>query len=270
MLGQPPPRFVPPPCRPVLLLPPPPLLPPLLLLPPLPLDFDMSNSIWLTVTSRSRSRSRHYANSCLVTQWQSFFSFILLRLRLLIGQVVNRWVCTRVLLAVAVSIGPCFATAQAADARLHEPWVATGVLGRLFDGDTFDLRSTDRGVIRVRFGAIDTPERGQAYSRKAREHLGKLLRAGPITARCYKDDGRSREICLVTVQGQDVGLQMIEAGLAWHFKRFEHEQTHEAREAYSEAETKARTERVGLWAFSEPPMPPWECRQRLREGFSCR
>jgi endonuclease YncB( thermonuclease family) len=162
------------------------------------------------------------------------------------------------------------AAALAAGPRLHDPWLAKGTVSRVYDGDTFDLRTEDRGVVRVRFSGIDAPERGQAYSRKSTEHLQSLLQGKAVQVRCYKDDGNAREVCDVDVDGQDIGLAMIEAGLAWHFKRFEQEQEEGARRAYAAAEERARTARLGLWAFSAPPMPPWECRQRKREGLECR
>jgi endonuclease YncB( thermonuclease family) len=168
---------------------------------------------------------------------------------------------------VAVLVG---SAALAAEPRLHDPWESAGTVVRVFDGDTFDLKTADRGVVRVRFAGIDAPERGQAYSRKSTEHLQSLVQGRAVRVRCYKDDGNAREVCDVDVEGRDIGLAMIDAGFAWHFKRFEKEQADGARRAYAAAEDRARAARVGLWAISEPPMPPWECRQRKREGLECR
>jgi endonuclease YncB( thermonuclease family) len=144
------------------------------------------------------------------------------------------------------------AAALAAGPRLHDPWQAKGTVARVYDGDTFDPRTEDRSVVLVRFSGTDAPERGQAYSRKSTEYLQSLLQGKPVRVRCYKDDGNGREVCDVDVGGQDIGLAMIEAGLAWHFKRFEQEEG--ARRAYAAAEERARTARLGLWAFSAPPM----------------
>jgi endonuclease YncB( thermonuclease family) len=176
---------------------------------------------------------------------------------------------TRALIA-AIALALVASSAFAAGPRHHAPWVSGGSVARVFDGDTFDLRTEDRGVVRVRFAGIDAPERGQAYSRKSAEHLQSLVQGRAVRVRCYKDDGNAREICDVDVEGRDVGLAMIDAGLAWHFKRFEKEQEEGARRAYAAAEERARAARVGLWAHSEPPMAPWECRQSTREGRGCR
>lgn len=54
----------------------------------------------------------------------------------------------------------------------------------------------------------------------------------------------------------DVGLKLIRAGLAWHFKRFQHEQDPETRLLYAKAVEQAKALRKGLWGFYEP-MAPW-------------
>lgn len=59
----------------------------------------------------------------------------------------------------------------------------------------------------------------------------------------------------------DVGMAQLTQGMAWHFKRYAHEQAEEERERYSFAEEEARAKGVGLW--SDPkPVPPWEWRKR--------
>ena len=59
----------------------------------------------------------------------------------------------------------------------------------------------------------------------------------------------------------DAGTSQITRGLAWHFKRYVHEQPMEEMERYAFAEEEARTKGVGLWRDTEP-MPPWEWRRR--------
>jgi endonuclease YncB( thermonuclease family) len=64
-------------------------------------------------------------------------------------------------------------------------------------------------------------------------------------------------------QTLDACLAQITSGLAWHFKRYESEQSEEDRNRYAFAEEEARAKRVGLW--KEPsPVPPWEWRRQER------
>lgn len=172
------------------------------------------------------------------------------------------------LAALLVLLGSVFCAA-AAGPSLHVPWTTQGEVVSVQDGDTFDLRTADRGTFRVRLAASDSPETGQGYWRVARSQLQSLLESGSVRVDCYKDDGRERAVCRVYAGSTDVGLAMVEAGLAWHFKRFESEQTADEREAFAQAELGARAAHRGLWTQPDP-MPPWECRAAKRQGGRCR
>ena len=61
-----------------------------------------------------------------------------------------------------------------------------------------------------------------------------------------------------------MNLEQISAGLAWHYKKYQKEQTPNDRELYSEAEIEARAARLGLWHDPEP-VPPWDYRKAGRK-----
>lgn len=63
----------------------------------------------------------------------------------------------------------------------------------------------------------------------------------------------------------DVSLSQLQAGLAWHFKRYADEQPIEERNAYSKAEDVARVGQLGLWQDKEP-LAPWEWRSSQRQS----
>ena len=46
---------------------------------------------------------------------------------------------------------------------------------------------------------------------------------------------------------RDVGLEQIRAGMAWHYKTYEHEQTTQDRLLYRDEEDSARAARLDLW-----------------------
>jgi endonuclease YncB( thermonuclease family) len=50
-------------------------------------------------------------------------------------------------------------------------------------------------------------------------------------------------------------------GLAWHFKRYAHEQGEEDRERYAFAEEETQARKVGLRRDREP-VAPWDWRRR--------
>ena len=48
------------------------------------------------------------------------------------------------------------------------------------------------------------------------------------------------------LNGQDMNLRQVKASLAWHYKKYQREQTPEDRKLYAESETEAREAKMGL------------------------
>lgn len=76
-------------------------------------------------------------------------------------------------------------------------------------------------------------------------------------------DRYGRTLGRVNLDGRDIGLQMVQAGMAWHFKRYESSQPPDERVAYANAEVEARKTKTGLWT-DEAPVPPWDYRKSKR------
>ena len=131
------------------------------------------------------------------------------------------------------------------------------------DGDTITVRDGKQNY-KVRLAGIDTPEKGQPFAKRAHQNLSNLAHEKQAIVDCYKTDQYKRKVCRVWVGGNDIALAQVQAGLAWHFKRYEKEQTARERVAYAQAEDEARLRKWGLWHDKEP-VPPWEWRQRKRE-----
>ena len=63
---------------------------------------------------------------------------------------------------------------------------------------------------------------------------------------------------------EDACLEQLSAGYAWHYKKYQNEQTETDRQLYSKAEIEARNAKRGLWQDPHA-MPPWEYRAAERE-----
>jgi len=136
-----------------------------------------------------------------------------------------------------------------------------GVVVGVADGDTITVLDGDRKQHKVRLAGIDAPEKHQGFAERSKQHLASLAIKKQATLDCYKTDQYKRRVCRVWVEGKDVALAQVQAGLAWHYKRFEKEQTPSERADYAKAENDARASRGGLWQ-SDHPVPPWEFRRQ--------
>ena len=117
---------------------------------------------------------------------------------------------------------------------------------------------------KIRLTGIDAPERGQSFGTKSKEHLSDAV-AGEIVVMEYdKYDRYGRVLGKVLLSGEDVNLGQVRAGLAWHYKKYQGEQTVADRVTYSDAEMDARRNKRGLWGDPEP-MPPWDYRKAKRD-----
>jgi micrococcal nuclease len=135
----------------------------------------------------------------------------------------------------------------------------TGKAISIMDGDTFKLLTTDNQQVKIRLNGIDAPEKGQDYSKNSKDFLAKRLQAAPIRVVAKGKDKYGRIIGDVyTGNGQLVNLELVKAGLAWHFLKYSHDPQLAA------AELEARQHKTGLWQQPEP-IAPWDYRKRKRK-----
>ena len=143
----------------------------------------------------------------------------------------------------------------------------TGRVVRVTDGDTIVVLDANKVQHKIRLQGIDAPERGQAFGTKSKEHLSDLVAGKSVVVDYSKSDRYQRILGKVLVNGEDVNLEQIEAGMAWHYKKYQGEQSSSDRVAYSDAELEARRHKLGLW-HDPNPVPPWEYRQAKRKHMN--
>jgi endonuclease YncB( thermonuclease family) len=135
----------------------------------------------------------------------------------------------------------------------------TGRVVRVTDGDTIVILSVGNVQHKIRLQGIGAPERSQAFGNKSREHLSEMVASQLVVVEYDKRDRYGRIVGKVLVGGEDTCLEQIAAGFAWHYKKYQNEQTETDRQRYSEAEIKARAAKLGLWKDPHA-VPPWEYR----------
>ncbi len=140
----------------------------------------------------------------------------------------------------------------------------TGKVVRLADGDSITV--LDNNIEhKIRLQGIDAPERKQAFGNASRKHLASLVAGKEVTVKCVKRDRYGRIVGFVLVDGHDVNLAQVKAGMAWFYRYYQLELSPEDRRRYAKAENQARTDRLRLWLHKNP-MPPWAWRRLNRHG----
>jgi endonuclease YncB( thermonuclease family) len=112
---------------------------------------------------------------------------------------------------------------------------------------------------RIRLAGIDAPEKSQPFGNRSKQHLSGLVFGKTVEVEATKKDRYERTIGKVIIAGRDANLNQLKAGMAWHYKKYESEQSATDRTAYSQAEEAARIARAGLWR-DPTPIPPWDFR----------
>ena len=69
-----------------------------------------------------------------------------------------------------------------------------------------------------------------------------------------KDRWQRAIVWVYTSDKKDISAEMIKAGMAWHYKKYDNS------EEYAELENKAKITKQGLWADNEP-IAPWKFRK---------
>lgn len=140
-------------------------------------------------------------------------------------------------------------------------WLEGKIVG-VSDGDTVKLLDSENTEHKIRLLGIDAPEKKQDFGEVSKQNLSRLVFGKEIKVRVQKKDRYGRSLGVLIEQGQDVNIQQIQAGLAWHYKHFQSDQLPDERVSYSAAEELARKNKTGLWTLANPT-PPWDFR---REG----
>jgi micrococcal nuclease len=137
------------------------------------------------------------------------------------------------------------------------PQTFSGTVTAVKDGDTIEVLYQGKAV-KVRLAHVDCPEKGQPYGNNAKQFTSDFCYRRTVRVVQTDDPDRyGRLIAEVQLDGRILNLELVKAGMAWHFKKYSKDQT------YAGAEVQARNKRVGLW--SQPnPISPWDWRASKR------
>ncbi|NBY70666.1 MAG: thermonuclease family protein [Betaproteobacteria bacterium] len=141
----------------------------------------------------------------------------------------------------------------------------SGKVLRVVDGDSIELLDGHGDVLHIRLEGIDAPEWDQPFGDVSKAYLRRTIEGKTVRVNTRKQDVYGRWVAQVRIRKTDVSLMQVQYGLAWVFRRYEHELAEPHRQALNGAETAAQNQNLGLWQ-QDYPMPPWEWR-RLKSPY---
>ena len=169
-----------------------------------------------------------------------------------------RSIASRIITSVCVVV---FAVVGSAFAYTFDAKVV-----RIADGDTLTVSDNSGRETEIRLQGIDAPEHSQAFGQQATANLAGLVFGKTVALDCNGEQTYGRSVCKVMLpNGEDVDLDQIKAGYAWHYKQYAFSQSEEDQAKYGAAEDAAREARIGLWADPNPVQP-----QDFRHGTQSR
>jgi micrococcal nuclease len=123
------------------------------------------------------------------------------------------------------------------------------------DGDTITVLDANGATETIRIDGIDCPESGQPFGGVARRFTRAEVFDQTIQVRPMTRDSHGRLVARVTARGKDLSVELVSAGMCWHYTDYSKDVHLAAAERY------ARSAGRGLWADPNP-VPPWVWRRQ--------
>jgi endonuclease YncB( thermonuclease family) len=127
------------------------------------------------------------------------------------------WVSTRYVSRPAAGAPP----PGTSPASIRPQRVEEGLVERVADGDTVTVITSNQTKLRIRLFGIDAPEipkgakfPGQPYGTEAEAYLKRLVEGKHVRVEIYQVDRYRRLLSTIFVDGKDINLAMLKAGLA--------------------------------------------------------
>ena len=119
------------------------------------------------------------------------------------------------------------------------------------DGDTVLLvRAGQSEPVKLRIDGVDAPESCQPGGMASRDELIRLVLRKQVLVSDLGQDSYGRQIGRLSVEGVDVGAELVRSGMAWAY-RFR-----TGRGPYAALQREAQKDKKGLFSAAEAAMSP--------------
>jgi micrococcal nuclease len=143
-----------------------------------------------------------------------------------------------------------------------------GIVERVADGDTLTVITPNQTRLRIRMFGIDAPETpkgnkfpGQPFGQDAEVYLRQLVEGKRVKVEIYQVDRYKRLLSTIFLDGKDINLAMIEAGLAEVYRGPESGNPYKPQ--YQAVEETARSVKKGMWVQGDTYESPRAYRKRV-------
>jgi hypothetical protein len=118
-------------------------------------------------------------------------------------------------------------------------------------------------MIDVRLNGIDCPESNQPFGKESTASVAFLV-SKKVELLGYSTDKYHRLIADIFYNGKSINQQLVEDGLAWHFREYSTDEELACAEYY------AREAKKGLWSSENPIYPRcWRYNENCSRASSC-
>ena len=189
----------------------------------------------------SPSRPQASIENLLMLRWGRWSSVLGPSMRAcLVGALLQCW------------LGGAFAATDKAMSQSQaraEVW--SGWVSWVMDGDTVLLvREGQREPVKLRIEGIDAPESCQSGGSEAREAMMVLALRKSVQVTDRGQDSYGRQIGRLSVDGVDLGAEMVRSGLAWAYN------FRTGKGPYAALQRQAEKQKKGIFAAQEAAMSP--------------
>lgn len=132
-----------------------------------------------------------------------------------------------------------------------EPTETTAWVSWVMDGDTLLLvPQGQKEPVKVRVDGIDAPESCQPGGEAARDAMIRLAMRKTVQVREFGQDHYGRQVAQVSIDGVDLGAEMVRTGMAWAYRY------RAGAGPYAKLQKRAQEDKRGLFGPSETAMTP--------------
>jgi endonuclease YncB( thermonuclease family) len=139
-----------------------------------------------------------------------------------------------------------------------DPVAGNSIAGKVVDvagGDTITVADASNVEYKIRLEGIDAPEPEQKFGAEAESNLFNLAFGKTVQVNLLKPGTDGFTVGRVMLDGSNVSLEQLKAGLARHDETTVFEESD--KDLYARNENAARSNGLGLWAAGKP-LPPLE------------